>query len=137
MTPPQTPAPAIARITWARDFPGTADQVGRARRFLAGLLGDCPAADDAVLCLSEVAANAVLHSRSGRPGGRFAVRVTRAGCWLQVAVTDEGGPWAARPGGDGSGRGLVIVRSIAGAVRIGDPGIDSPARTVTFEIRLG
>ncbi len=137
MTPPQTPAPAIAPITWARSFPGTADQVGQARRFLAGLLGDCPGAGDAVLCLSELAANAVRHSRSARPGGLFTVRVSRAGRWLRVGVTDEGGPWAPRAAGDGDGRGLLIVRSIAGGVRIGDPGIDSPGRTVTFELRLG
>ena len=137
MTPPQTPAPAIAPITWARSFPGTADQVGRARRFLAGLLGDCPGAGDAVLCLSELAAYGVLHCRSGRAGGRFTVRVSRAGRWLRVGVTDEGGPWAPQPASDGDGRGLLIVRSLAGGVRIGDPGIDSAGRTVTFEMRLG
>ena len=137
MTPPQTPAPAIAPITWARSFPGTADQVGQARRFLAGLLGDCPGAADAVLCLSELAANAVQHSRSARPGGRFTVRVTRAGGRLRVGVTDDGGPWAPRPATDGHGRGLLIVRSVAGGVRIGDPGVVSPGRTVSFEMRLG
>ncbi len=137
MTPPQTPAPAITPVTWARDFPATADQVAQARRFLAGLLAGCPAAADAVLCLSELAANAVLHSRSARPGGRFTVRVSRAAGWLRVGVTDGGGPWAARPASGPNGRGLLIVRSLAGVVRIGDPGADSPGRTVTFEMKLG
>ena len=137
MTPPQTPAPAAAPITWARSFPGTADQVGQARRFLAGLLGGCEGAADAVLCLSELAANAVQHSRSAGPGGRFTVRVSRAGPWLRVGVTDDGGPWAPQPSSDGHGRGLLIVRSLAGGVRIGDPGVDSPGRTVTFGMRLG
>jgi hypothetical protein len=37
VTAQQTPTPAIStRITWARAFPGTADQVGQARRFQAG-----------------------------------------------------------------------------------------------------
>ncbi|GEM_PF-1671424 len=66
-----------SRAAWSRTFAGTAGQVGEARRFLAAVLGGHPAAGDAVLCLSELAANAIIHSRSGEPGGVFTVRVLR------------------------------------------------------------
>ena len=95
------PAAAAPPAT-ARVLAGDAGQVRAARRFLAGLLDGCPAADDALLCVSELATNAVVHSRSGRPGGRFTVRaMVRAGS-VRVEVTDEGGPWGT--GGTGTGR---------------------------------
>src|SRR5262249_56675135 len=71
---------AAAPPASGRVFPGAAVQVREARRFLAWVLDGCPAGDDALLCASELATNAVLYSRSGRPGGRFAVRsAVRAG----------------------------------------------------------
>jgi hypothetical protein len=81
-------------ITWARTFPAVPAQVGEARRFLAGLLDGGPAADDAILCLSELASNATQHSRSARPGGQFTVRAQLDGPHLRVEVADAGGPWA-------------------------------------------
>lgn len=38
-----------------RVFPGRPDQVAQARRFVARALEACPAADDAVLCVSDLA----------------------------------------------------------------------------------
>src|SRR5262249_17268028 len=114
---------AAAPPASGRVLPGAAVQVRGAGRVLAGVLDGCPAGDDALLCASELATNAVLYSRSGRPGGRFAVRsAVRAGR-VRVEVEDEGGPW--RPGGEQngqngqngqsgqSGRGLVIVGQLA------------------------
>ena len=135
MTVPHISAPVIPRVTWCRVFPAAGAQVGQARRFLAGILGDCPEAADAVLCLSELAANAVLHSHSARPGGRFTVRVCRAPGWLRVEVTDEGGPWSPGTGG-GHGRGLAIVAALTGRMQVTGLGPDCPARTVAFEMRL-
>jgi serine/threonine-protein kinase RsbW len=106
-----------------RDFPARPEQVGRARRFLAAALDGCPAADDALLCLSELASNSVLHSASRRPGGAFRVRVEiRQGDYVRIEVSDEGGPWDERPGADGRVHGLGIVRALAAASGTdGDP----------------
>src|SRR6266478_3363036 len=43
---------------------GTTEQIRAVRADLRGLLGDCPMADDVILCASELAANAAIHSRS-------------------------------------------------------------------------
>ena len=119
--------PVIAQV-----FAGDAGQVRAARRFLAGPLDGCPAADDALLCVSELATNAVLHSRSGRPGGRFTVRARRQAGSVRVEVTDEGGPWARERDGDGqSGRGLLIVSEVASRWGRDEGGA---GRTVWFEI---
>ena len=100
-------------ITWARTFPAVPAQVREARRFLAGLLDGGPAAGDALICLSELASNAVVHSRSSQPGGTFTVRVQLAGQRLRVEVCDQGGPWHS-PGrassGEPGGRGLTHRR---------------------------
>lgn len=126
--PPTAAAPPVT----AQVFAGDAGQVRQARRFLAGLLGGCPAADDALLCLSELATNAVLHSRSGRPGGRFTVCVRVAAGSLRVAVADEGGPWERqRDRGGQSGRGLLIVGELASRWGRED---GAAGRTVWFEI---
>ena len=120
------PAAAAPPVT-ARVFAGDAGQVRAARRFLAGALDGCPATGDALLCVSELATNAVLHSRSGGPGGRFTVRATRRAGSVRVEVVDEGGPWGHERDGDGqrgggrgargreeqSGRGLLIVGELA------------------------
>jgi serine/threonine-protein kinase RsbW len=140
---PATAAPAVT----GRVFPGEAGQVGAARRLVAGLLDGCPAAGDALVCVSELATNAVLHSRSGRPGGRFSVCVALQPGSVRVAVADEGGPWrqqrtsAGRNGdrrngdrqsGDGqSGRGLLIVRALASRWGRDEGGA---GRTVWFEM---
>ena len=94
---------------------GEAAQVRAARRFVAELLGDdWPDVDAAVLLTSELAANAVLHSASGRPGGKFTVRATlQPRDYLWVEVEDEGGPWTQASGDGEPGHGLDIVSTIA------------------------
>jgi anti-sigma regulatory factor (Ser/Thr protein kinase) len=86
------PAEGERGLRWMRVFPGTLEQVGEARRFVACLLEECPARDALVSCASELAANAVVHTASGL-GGYFTVEVTcpRSGV-ARVAVTDSGGP---------------------------------------------
>jgi serine/threonine-protein kinase RsbW len=125
---------AAAPGTYARAFSGHADQVREARRFLADTLDGHPAASDAVLCLSELAANAVLHSLSRQPGGQFTVSV-RLGYAdrFRVEVEDEGGPWTRVNANGEHGRGLFIVSQLARDWGISE---DSRAtgRTVWFEI---
>ena len=121
-------------ITWSRDFPALREQAREARRFLASLLNGHPAADDAVLCLSELVANACLHSRSRQPGGQFTVRVQTCGLWLRVEVSDQGGPWTtpAKDDHGQNGRGLQIVGQLTRTWgRTGNP---STGWTTWFEI---
>jgi anti-sigma regulatory factor (Ser/Thr protein kinase) len=111
--------------TWTREFPARPEQVGQARRFLARALEGCPPADDAVLCLSELASNSVLHSDSRRPGGKFTVHAEmRCGDYVRVEVRDGGGPWEEHPHADGRAHGLAIVRDLAA-----ESGIDGNAAT--------
>jgi anti-sigma regulatory factor (Ser/Thr protein kinase) len=103
---------AIRQHRWV--FPGTPPHVGEARRLLAAALPGCPAADDAVLCLSELAGNSVRHSDSGKPGGTFTVRAdVREGDCVCVEVADDGGPWQESAGHDIRLHGLGIVRALA------------------------
>jgi anti-sigma regulatory factor (Ser/Thr protein kinase) len=125
------PAAAAPPVT-ARVFAGDAGQVRAARRFLAGVLDGCPAAGDALLCASELATNAVLHSRSGGQGGHFTVRATRRAGSVRVEVVDDGGPWGHERDGDGqSGRGLLIVGELASRWGRED---GAGRRTVWFEL---
>ena len=136
--PPTARAATTPVITWARTFPARPAQVGEARRFLAGLLDGGPAAGDALLCLSELASNAVVHSRSAQPGGAFTVRVQLDSQRLRVAVCDQGGPWQS-PGqastDEPHGRGLLIVGQLA--TRWGCAGHSRTGWTVWFELDLG
>jgi serine/threonine-protein kinase RsbW len=123
-------APTLSR---AQAFPGNSVQVREARRFLAAILGRRRAADDAVLCLSELAANAIIHSRSGRPGGYFTVGVDIDSQRLRVEVCDEGGPWTWLGRGDERhGRGLLVVSQLARAW--GRTGNSDAGWTVWFEM---
>lgn len=106
--------------SWARAFPGTAEQAAAARRFIAGLLDGSPFCDDAVLILCELFTNAVLHTASGKPGGLVIVQVSRWRAGVRIAVTDQGShsqPTISYPGshsGAGeSGNGLFIADALA------------------------
>jgi anti-sigma regulatory factor (Ser/Thr protein kinase) len=104
-------------------FPGAEVQLRELRRWLAGLLPDCEARCDVVTVAVELAANAVRHSASGRPGRFFAVEVTCDGSVVGVAVADGGGPGqpkaVERPysdeldGFDEHGRGLRMVQELS------------------------
>jgi serine/threonine-protein kinase RsbW len=98
-----------------RAFTAQPLQVAHARRFVAGVLTGASAADDIVLCVSELASNAVLHSSSRAPGGHFVIRAwITAGGRIRAEVEDCGGPWV--PGAEEDeerGRGLLIVARLA------------------------
>jgi anti-sigma regulatory factor (Ser/Thr protein kinase) len=93
---------------------------------VAQLLDGCPAAANVVLCLSELASNAILHSRSGQPGGHFGVQVeAHVGEWVRVAVDDDGGPWTANRADDDieHGHGLEIVCALSAAMAVSEGGL--------------
>ena len=71
-------------------FAGTTASVAAARRFTSAVLAACPAREALVACVSELAANAVVHTASG-DGGVFTVEVIRPRDGIaRVAVTDAG-----------------------------------------------
>jgi anti-sigma regulatory factor (Ser/Thr protein kinase) len=71
-------------------------------------------AGDVILCVSELAANAAIHSDSGRPGGTFTVRTENCpGGSVRIEVEDQGGPWVGQVPDPAHGRGLDIIRALA------------------------
>jgi anti-sigma regulatory factor (Ser/Thr protein kinase) len=108
------PAEQVLQLT----YPGVPEAVGQARHQVAAALAGVPAADDAVWCLGEVASNAVVHTRSGQPGGTFAVAAdVYPGVLVAIMVTDQGGPWIGRAA-DSYPHGLKVVRQLATEVHI-------------------
>jgi two-component sensor histidine kinase len=64
-----------------------------------------------VLIADELAANAIVHSRSR--GGSFAVRCELSPGSARVEIEDMGGPWRTRTDDDRP-HGLDIVQALAG-----------------------
>ncbi|HUY47717.1 MAG TPA: ATP-binding protein [Streptosporangiaceae bacterium] len=117
------PAALVAQMCWRRAFPGEERQLGALRRWLASLLPECPARDDLASVATELGANALRHTGSGR-GGWFAVQISWHGPVVRVAVEDGGGPGEPRVIGNPTGehgRGLLVVRGLSmGAGVCGD-----------------
>jgi len=123
----------VPTLRWSRAFAATPARAREARKFLATILEGERAADDAVLCLSELVTNASIHSRSREPGGIFTMRAHLNGEQLRVEVCDQGGPWAGHPRADGQhGRGLLIVAQLAS--NWGRTGDSETGWTVWFEM---
>ena len=100
-------------------FPGTARYLSEVRMWTTKILGDVPEAADVVQIVSELAANAVLHTASGEEGGSFTLHIaTYANRW-QIRMDDHGGPTAPAvltpATDDEAGRGLAIVEALADA----------------------
>jgi anti-sigma regulatory factor (Ser/Thr protein kinase) len=117
------PAGTLAQLTAQvanperRVFPGLPLQLAQVRRFVARALDGCPVLDEAVLCVSELASNAIVHTRTGQ-GGRFEVVVWRGPGSACVAVIDDGSetrpaPRRSAPGDLAeSGHGLAVVQNL-------------------------
>jgi serine/threonine-protein kinase RsbW len=114
-------------------FPAEPGQVRHARAALAGWLGGCPQADEAILIASEFATNSVLHSAS-RHGGVFTLSAEISPDRLRIEVEDTGGPWRGGPRDDGRPHGFDVVDAIAGS---GNWGINGNARGRIAWARLG
>ncbi|MBB6118556.1 ATP-binding protein [Nocardiopsis algeriensis] len=127
------PTPPFAGRRWpSRFYPGDLAQARWVRADLAAdlsrLEGLCPqVADDAVLCVGEMFANACAHSRSGEPGGRvmrtlFQPAVDTVRLCLVDGGTRTDAPALARVPAERtcaewdlaeSGRGLLIIQALA------------------------
>jgi anti-sigma regulatory factor (Ser/Thr protein kinase) len=96
---------------WARTFSGTPRQVAYARHAVAGILAGCPRADDAVLVVSELATNAVLHAASA-----FSVSLSLSGRGIRISVGDTlplGPTGVDQQLAAVSGHGLGVVAAMA------------------------
>lgn len=96
---------------------GIPSQVSRARGHVTSVLGrEHPLYDDVVLLTSELATNAILHTRSGA-GGSFTVTVTSSESAVRVLVSDagsEGPPCVCRTSAQStSGRGLPLIEALS------------------------
>ena len=116
---------AEATTRYQRTFPGQPGQVRQVRHELARHLAGCPAADDAVLIVSELAANAIVHSASR--DGFFTIRCQAGPGHVRIEVEDLGGPWQSGPPGEYP-HGLGIVAALAGPGHWGIDG-DQAGRT--------
>ena len=104
-------ADPITATCYTGIYPGQPDQVSHVRRAVTRHLAGCPAADDAVLVVSELASNAVVHSAS--QGQFFTVRAERHPDYIWVEAEDLGGPWRCRRP-DGRPHGLDVVEALTG-----------------------
>jgi serine/threonine-protein kinase RsbW len=100
-------------------FSGRPEAAAGAREFARKALAGYPAADDAITALNEMVSNAILHSRSGLPGGTIEVRLTVTAASVLAEVLDEGplsvSPVTLRESLTECGRGLVLVEALTRA----------------------
>jgi serine/threonine-protein kinase RsbW len=105
---------ALAERTSEITYPGVVEHIRVVRADLRPLLTDCPIADDVILCASELAANAALHSNSRLPGGTFTVRATTSpGHHVRIEVEDGGGSWTHTTGDSTGHHGLDLIPVLA------------------------
>lgn len=119
-----TPAArALALRTSGITYPGSIEHVRAVRADLRALLRDCPRADEIVLCASELAANAALHSHSRLPDGTFIVRATVIPTYyVRIEVEDNGGPWTGDMSDPTGRHGWDMIRALANGWGIEDDG---------------
>jgi anti-sigma regulatory factor (Ser/Thr protein kinase) len=106
---------------WSREFAGQKAQVHAVRAWVGGFLPACDALDDLILIATELATNAVTHTRSGGVGGRLTVDVTWSLDCARVVVGDQGSdeapgcPGEDQPDDAENGRGLLMVAALSSA----------------------
>ncbi|MFB7594203.1 ATP-binding protein [Streptomyces sp. NPDC056160] len=124
---------------WGLSCPGFPEEVSRARRWTRDILRDSPLAEDVELIVSELSANAILHTASGCESGSFHLAVAVSAQVVAVSVTDGGGGRTApkvkqveHQDQDGEhGRGLGMVSALAHRVVIHE---SQAGHTVTAEL---
>ena len=112
---PEDPANVLpgtaTALCYAGTFDGRAEEAARVRREITAYLGPSPAAEDIILITSELAANAIMHTRSRARS--FRVRCQLSPRSARIEVEDLGGPWRPRLPGDRP-HGLDIVQTLTG-----------------------
>jgi anti-sigma regulatory factor (Ser/Thr protein kinase) len=104
----------LGRLT----MPGRPDHVSEARALVIKALGELnPRLDDAVLMVSELVTNAIVHSNSRRPGGTVTVTVLDSADGVRVEVADCGSelstPVVRADRYAAEGHGLFLVQCLA------------------------
>ncbi|MFF8485866.1 ATP-binding protein [Streptomyces antibioticus] len=120
---------------WGLSCPGFPEEVSRARRWTRDILHGSPLADDAELIVSELSANAILHTASGEARGSFHLAVAVSAQVVAVSVTDGGtgtAPKAEHQDQDAEhGRGLGMVSTLAHRIVVHQ---SQAGHTVTAEL---
>ncbi|MFJ5176095.1 ATP-binding protein [Streptomyces griseoviridis] len=121
---------------WGLSCPGFPEEVSRARRWTRDILRGSPFAEDAELIVSELSANAILHTASGLESGSFHLAVAVSAQVVAVSVTDDGGtgtaPKVEHQDHDAEhGRGLGMVSVLAHRVIVHASGT---GHTITAEL---
>ncbi|MFG2338275.1 ATP-binding protein [Streptomyces yangpuensis] len=113
-------------------FPRARASVRAARQFAGDALAEWGVSerrDDMRLCVSELAANAVLH---GVPEGcEFCVRLSldEGVLWIEVRDSGPGRPVVERAGPEAQrGRGLWLVTTLADEFHVRDEGVGKSTR---------
>ncbi|WP_392967449.1 ATP-binding protein [Streptomyces sp. LN245] len=128
---------STARV-WGLTCPGFPEEVSRARRWTRDILRDSPLAEDAALIVSELSANAILHTASGQESGSFHLALAVSSHVVALSVTDNGGAGAPKVEHQNQeaerGRGLAMVGAIAHRLVVHD---SADGRTITAELHAG
>ncbi|OXS32687.1 ATP-binding protein [Streptomyces sp. XY006] len=126
---------STARV-WGLTCPGFPEEVSRARRWTRDILRGSPLADDAELIVSELSANAILHTASGAAFGSFHLALAVSPQVVALSVTDAGGtgisPKVEHQDQDAEhGRGLGMVTALAHRVVVHN---SQAGHTITAEL---
>lgn len=95
-------------LVFTATLPGTPSSVPVVRRLTRSALPHCPRADDLMLAVTELAANAIAHSVSGQDG-TFTVGIRTEPGWARVQITDDG---PVDHPGPRNGWGLALVAGV-------------------------
>jgi anti-sigma regulatory factor (Ser/Thr protein kinase) len=109
-------AQTVTAIILSQAFPGRPEHVRDVRRWVRDQLPPCPARDDVEAIASELAANAVVHTASGQPGGQVAAWLAWWPDRVRVVIGDAGAattPVLVTGAAGERQRGLALVDALA------------------------